>query len=403
MNIKISVLVVLLLTGMCSLNADPSAWISVDGHNSGDTITRPYGGSVTVTVRYNASDPDGILSGIRYNVWNASTWYFDNGGGDFIPQSGYSGEVDETITLDSDGDWYFWTDAQNSQGASSSSGPWTDGFHLTVVQAPNQPPSPSISVDGHTSGTTIVRPYGGSVTLTVHYSATDPDGNLSGIRYNIWNPSPWYFDSGGGFIPQAGGAGEVVKTFTVSSDGDWYFWTDAQDSQGASASTGPWQNGFHLIIVQAPNNPPNPSISIDGHNSGETVTLARGGSLSVTVHYAATDPDGNLSGIRYNIWNPNTGYFDNGGGGYASQSGGSGQVIKTFNINNVGDWYFWTDAQDTFGSYASTGAWTNGFKITAVPASQAKKGKYVAAYYLSWFDSNTPWDRVWGGAGVYPS
>jgi hypothetical protein len=260
MNAKISVLIGLLVLAMSSaLRADPSASISVDNYNSGDTITRPYGGSVTIIVRFGAFDPDGSLSGIRYNVWNSNTWYFDNGGGGFAPQSGSSGEVDQTITLDSDGDWYFWTDAQNSNGASTSTGPWTDGFHLTVVQAPNQPPNPSISVDGHNGGDTITRPYGGSVTVTVRYSANDPDSNLSGIRYNVWNATTGYFDNGGGgFVSQSGSYGEVDKTVTLDSDGDWYFWTDAEDSAGAYASTGPWTGGFHITVAQASPPPPLP-------------------------------------------------------------------------------------------------------------------------------------------------
>jgi hypothetical protein len=371
MNAKKSALIGLLVLAFgSSLRADPSAWISVDGYNSGDTITRPYGGSVTVTVRYSAYDPDGLLSGIRYNVWNADTSYFDNGGGGFASQSGYWGEVDQTVTLDSDGDWYFWTDAQNSDGASTSSGPWTDGFHINVNQAANQPPNPSISVDGFTNGATITRPYGSSLPLVVRYGATDPDGNLSGIRYNVWNASTGYFDNGGGgFVSQSGASGEVDKTATLDSDGDWYFWTDAQDSAGSYASTGPWGEGFHITVNQAANQPPNPSISADGFTNGATITRPYGGSLPLVVRYGATDPDGNLSGIRYNVWNATTGYFDNGGGGFASQSGASGEVDKTVTLDSDGDWYFWTDARDSAGAYATTGPWNEGVHITVNQAA----------------------------------
>jgi hypothetical protein len=421
MNSKIFGLIGLLALAMSSaLRADPSASISVDNYNSGDTITRPYGGSVTIIVRFGAFDPDGSLSGIRYNVWNSNTWYFDNGGGGFAPQSGYSGEVDQTVTLDSDGDWYFWTDAQNSNGASTSTGPWTDGFHLTVVQAPNQPPNPSISVDGHNGGDTITRPYGGSVTVTVRYSANDTDSNLSGIRYNVWNATTGYFDNGGGgFASQSGSSGEVDKTVTLDSDGDWYFWTDAEDSAGAYASTGPWTGGFHITVVQTP--PPTPTISVDGYSNGATITRPYGGSITVTVHYAASDPNGNLSGIRYNIWNANTWHFDNGNNAFISQSGNSGEVVKTFTLDNNGDWYFWTDAQNTAeananpATWVTSGDWNNGFKLTVLGTTASapiKKNKYVAACYLSWFDEKTPWvappgkpqnEAVWGGAGVYPS
>ncbi len=349
-----------------NFNRPPTASISVDGQGHGAVVTRPYGGSATAVVRFSATDPDGNLAGIRYNIWNASTGYFDNGGG-FVSQSGSSGEVTQTVSLPTSGDWYFWTDAEDSSGEYHSTGSWGNGFKLTVVEAavPARPPTASISVDGYNYGSVLTRPSGGSVAVTVHYSATDPDGDLAGIRYNVWNSSTGYFDNGGAFAPQSGSSGDVAKTFTLDSSGDWYFWTDAVDSQGGYHSTGDWGSGFKITVVEgtpAANRPPAATISVDGYAYGSVVTRPAGGSIQVTVRYAATDPDGNLSGIRYNIWNASTGYFDN-GGNFAAQSGSSGEVVLTFTLDSDGEWYFWTDAQDSEGAYHSSGDWGGGFKL----------------------------------------
>jgi plastocyanin len=40
--------------------------------------------------------------------------------------------------------------------------------------------------------------------------------------------------------------------------------------------------------------------------------------------------------------------------------------MRTWNLDSSGDWYFWTDVQDTAGAYASTGDWTNGFRLTVI-------------------------------------
>jgi hypothetical protein len=155
-----------------------------------------------------------------------------------------------------------------------------------TISAPNQPPVPTISVDGYSPGATISRPNGGVTNITVRYSATDANGNLSGIRYNVWNATTNYFDNGGGrgFVAQSGGSGQFVKTVTLSTDGEWYFWADAADASGAYASTGAWGSGLHLSVQQAPL-----TVLVSASNTqlGQTTTLTG----------TATDPNGNLQAI----------------------------------------------------------------------------------------------------------
>jgi hypothetical protein len=401
-----------LCTGVGSLNvtrlvADLDIYglvpaISVDGHRSGDTVVVPAGGSTAVTVRFSASDVGVALGGIRFNVWNPPSGsttpfagYFNSDGGAFASVHGSSGEVDQTVNL-TPGDWYFWTDAESAAGDYFSTGAWTSGYVLHVVAgspasaAPTADAAPvaAIAVDGHSSGDTVTLPASGTSQVLVRFRASDSSANLSGIRLNIWNPpsgstTPFagYFNSaGGGFTAMSGSAGEVDAAITLSP-GTWYFWTDGENSAGDYASTGAWTGGFVLRVLaygssssasssstsssssSSPSAAPVPGISVDGHASGDSVTIPAGGSVSVVVRYTATDSSGNLSGVRYNEWNSTTGYFTNGTGGFvAPASGSAGEVDETVTLS-PGTWYFWTDAENSAGAYVSTGAWTAGFVL----------------------------------------
>ncbi len=243
--------------------------ISVDGHNSGDTIALASGGTVKVTVRNTGLAVGGDLAGIRANVWNPPTGslvpfagYFTNGGG-YIAASGGTEEIVSTVVL-TPGDWYFWTDAKNSAAAEASSGPWAGAYVLHVTaggssatstpSVPDVAPVPAITVDGHNSGDKVTIQSGGTATVVVRFKATDTSSNLSGIRYNVWNPpsgstTPFagFFTNGGGFVSESGSSGEVDLSVTLTA-GDWYFWTDAQNSAGDSTSTGSWTAGFVLHV-----------------------------------------------------------------------------------------------------------------------------------------------------------
>jgi hypothetical protein len=264
-------------SGTTGADAPPVPVIAVDGHSNGDTITLAAGASglYQVAARFKAADSSNNLSGIRFNYWNPPAGstvpfagLFNNGGG-FVPESGGYGEVDQNVTL-TPGDWYFWTDAQNAHGDSTSTGAWTAGYILHVKQgagatttttpAPSAPlldvpPVPVIAVDGHSKGDTISVPAGGSATVTIRFSATDASNNLSGIRFNIWGPPagstvPFagYFSSGNGFVVQTGGAGEVTQVMNLTP-GDWYFWTDVQNANGDYSTTGAWTAGYVLHVV----------------------------------------------------------------------------------------------------------------------------------------------------------
>ena len=117
------------------------------------------------------------------------------------------------------------------------------------------PPTPIIAVDGRSNGDTIAISKGSSATVTIRYTAVESANNLSGIRYNLWNPPagkshPFagFFSNGNGFVPQSGGSGQVSQIMALTP-GDWYFWTDAQNSNGDNMSTGAWAAGYVLHIV----------------------------------------------------------------------------------------------------------------------------------------------------------
>ncbi len=281
-----------------------------------------------------------------------------------------------------------------STSGGGSSGGGGSGGTSSPPPTINFQPIPRVAVDGHSNGDTITLAAGtsGLFQVAVRYSATDASKNLSGIRYNLWNPPSGsllafagLFSNGGGFFNESGGYGEVDQVVTLSP-GDWYFWTDVQDSNGNYATTGAWASAYVIHVVQgkgsttsttpAPTTlpgdaPPNAMIAVDGHSNGDTIAISKGGSATVTIRYSATDSSNNLSGIRYNIWNPPSGnlapfagYFSN-GNGFVPQTGGSGQVGQIVSLT-AGDWYVWTDAQNSNGDYTTTGAWSAAYVLHVV-------------------------------------
>ncbi|MFZ5495652.1 MAG: fibronectin type III domain-containing protein [Verrucomicrobiota bacterium] len=281
-------------------NSPPSAWVTVDGHGSGASLTRPYGGSTAVTVRYKASDANGNLTGIRPQIWHPNG-SLDNNAGNFVGQSGGYGEVAWTVNLDQDGDWYFWTDAQDSVIAPGyvDSGSWGSGFRLTVVQGapPNTPPS-----------VTLLAPSAQTINLnqalTLTSQATDPDGNLVSHNLDIQRPDgSWNWQ--GGFAygePYMGGpvgsAGNSTRSagFTFNQVGTWYVRSYGHDSAG---------HGVHsatvAITVINPNQPPTGTVRVN------PASIYTGQQVVVSVD--ATDANGNLRYINIDQTSPTNGFY----------------------------------------------------------------------------------------------
>lgn len=173
---------------------------------------------------------------------------------------------------------------------------WTEGatdfdWAYVTIDAPvqsNQPPIASVTVDGYGSGATITRPYGGSVTVTVRYHATDADGNLTGIRPQVWRPDGNLDNNGGNFVGQSGGSGEVVWSVTLNQNGNWYFWADAQDAVISPnyVDSGSWSSGFRINVVESAPPPQAPSVSQFQPSADTTVTIG----TNLTLQSYADDP-----------------------------------------------------------------------------------------------------------------
>ncbi len=111
---------------------------------------------------------------------------------------------------------------------------------------PNSPPVPWFNAAGVTNGMSIA-PF---TRLSLEFGASDPDGNLTGVTYNIYNSST---GSHNHFLVTqiAGPSQSIAFQYTLTTPGDWYFWTDAIDLRGATASTPSWTNGFKLVVSPA--------------------------------------------------------------------------------------------------------------------------------------------------------
>jgi hypothetical protein len=310
-------------------NNPPSAWVTVDGWSHGATVTRPYGGSVSVTVRYKASDPDNNLARIRPQVWHPSG-YLNNNGGNFIGQSGGYGEVAWTVNLNENGNWHFWTDAEDTNNVFVNSGAWTAGFRLTVVEGapPNTPPTVVLHSP---SAQTIYL----NQALTITSQATDPDNNIAHHNLDIQRPDgSWNWQGGfanghpytGGYNGSPGNSNRSAS-FTFNQLGTWYVRSAAADSSGWYHSATVAINVINVPDTTPPNPPANLQISNPSSSgftaswtvpSGEAVTgyrvrLNSGGfteignvlshnftgltaNTSYTVEVQARDAAGNWSG-----------------------------------------------------------------------------------------------------------
>lgn len=227
---------------------------------------------------------------------------------------------------------------------------------VTVNGAPaNNPPTAWVTVDGQSHGTTVTRPYGGSVSVTVRYKASDPDNNLARIRPQVWHPSGYLNNNGGNFIGQSGGYGEVAWTVTLNENGNWHFWTDAEDTNNVFVNSGAWSAGFRLTVVEGA--PPNTPPTVVLHSpSAQTIYLNQ----ALTITSQATDPDNNIAHHNLDIQRPDgswnwQGGFANGHpytGGYNGSPGNSNRSAS-FTFNQLGTWYVRSAAADSSGWYHS--------------------------------------------------
>lgn len=227
---------------------------------------------------------------------------------------------------------------------------------VTVNGAPaNNPPTAWVTVDGWSHGATVTRPYGGSVSVTVRYKASDPDNNLARIRPQVWHPSGYLNNNGGNFIGQSGGYGEVAWTVTLNENGNWHFWTDAEDTNNVFVNSGAWSAGFRLTVVEGA--PPNTPPTVVLHSpSAQTIYLNQ----ALTITSQATDPDNNIAHHNLDIQRPDgswnwQGGFANGHpytGGYNGSPGNSNRSAS-FTFNQLGTWYVRSAAADSSGWYHS--------------------------------------------------
>lgn len=333
-------------------NSPPTATIEVDGYGSGATIERPYGGSVNVTVRYKATDPDGNLSGIRPQVWEPSG-YLNNNGGNFVGQSGGSGEVAWTVTLNQNGDWYFWTDAQDSVIAPDyvNSGPWGSGFRLNVIEAPppNYPPVASVWANTSTL-------YTGE-TAQIYVRGQDSNGNARYFNLDQVSPLNCFYGPGDSFVssqqPNNGwwdlgsDSGDYTRTVNMTFDkpGTYHWRGAAHDSAGSG-----WQYSPTNHVITVPNR--DPSVSIQILNASQQVIGLDGNGRALVpvnsqfyIRVNGSDPDGRLLRLYSRINNP-------AGSGYAYEQRdvAGGSASWTFGPYNpgatTGVWDVWGHSED---------------------------------------------------------
>lgn len=243
--------------------------------------------------------------------------------------------------------------------------------------AANQPPIATVEVDGQYNGATVVRPYGGSLAITVRYKATDADGNLSGIRPQVWSPDGNLNNNGGSFVGQSGASGEVAWTVYLNQNGNWYFWTDAQDSviSPSYVDSGAWGSGFRINVIEGAPPPQNPSIWLNQPAGDITVNVG----TTVTLQSYAEDFSRPLTTHNLDIQKPDGTWNWYGGFAYGEpyMGGPIGPDAPTaslrtagFNFNIVGTWQVRSYAANNAGLATHSVTRT----VTVLPLAQAAVG-----------------------------
>ncbi|WP_415909196.1 RHS repeat-associated core domain-containing protein [Oleiharenicola sp. Vm1] len=327
---------------------------------------------------YFTSVPSSANAGESYYV--AAEAYGDNGaditiyknGNYFNSAGGYPGASTggwtadsgpQTVTFMADGwDWEWGNDDY-------------DWAYVTInAGQSNQNPIATVTVDGYLNGGTALRPYGGGINVTVRYHATDGDGNLSGIRPQVWSPDGNLNNNGGSFVSQSGSSGEVVWTVNLNQSGNWYFWADATDTTISPdyVDSGSWGNGFRINVIQDAAPAQAPSVSLNQPASDITISVG----TNVTLQSYAEDFSRPLTTHNIDIQKPDGTWNWYGGFAYGEpyMGGPVGPDAPTtstrspgFTFNEVGTWYVRSYAANSAG--LSTQSVTRTITVLALPQS----------------------------------
>ena len=173
---------------------------------------------------------------------NSVTWTKDSG---TVSSSGTSTEnVTWAVSL---GAGNYDIDFQDQHTSGGGGSKWMDWSSESETGAPttNFPAQGSVTVDGTVSG--------GIVTdgpQTIHFKSHDPEGAVSWIRTQSWNQTYGYTIEWATTYSGLSGMDVDIARVQTLSPGNWYFWTDTADNQGAGV-TGPgaWASGFLLQVV----------------------------------------------------------------------------------------------------------------------------------------------------------
>jgi len=195
--------------------------------------------------------------------------------------------------------WIFYTEEPSSPPSSPPGG---------VTPQPNQPPIANIT-----------GPFTGYVneTLVFHaYNSYDPDGNITGYR--------WDFENDGIF--DTDWLEDVLITCNYPSPGNYTIILEVKDDDGANATA---SHNIQIIILEVPLQLPIPRINGPFYAyTNETILFSSNGSY---------DPDGTITNFTWYFGDGNMSYLENPVHSYA-KSGNYTIILKITDndtLNNI--------------------------------------------------------------------
>ena len=197
---------------------------------------------------------------------------------------------------------------------------------------------PGTFADGPGASAEFLNPTALTVDLSGNVYVTDsgnamireisPSGSvttLAGMTSPYTTHNMFGLPNGGGVVGYADGTGTIARF--------GYPWGIAVDATGnlyiADTNNNAIRKGLPSAGPLTTNTALAAAVSVDNHNSGDTITVLPGATASVTVRFKATDSANPLVGIRYNSWNPPSGSLSE-LQGYTTYTGSGNPLQPTF-------------------------------------------------------------------------
>jgi subtilisin-like proprotein convertase family protein len=224
------------------------------------TITSPTNGSTvsgTITVSANATDADGTVASVRFDLPDGTS----------VTDTAAPFATTFDTTKVANGSAVFKATATDNLGATATA--------TVTVTVNNVNQAPTVTFTSPTNGQTV------SGTITVSANATDADGTVASVRFDL--------PDGTSVTDTTAPFTTTFDTTKVANSSSVVFKATATDNLGATATATVTVTVNNVAANQAP------TVTFTSPTNGQTV------SGTITVSANATDADGTVASVKFTL------------------------------------------------------------------------------------------------------